>query len=416
MPSSLTSTSRLCSTAAGRLAQLTVASLGLTTWLAACGGDDTVPTDASTAPDAALDAGALDAGPPPEPRADYGVRGAFPVGNRRVVMDDGSGSRALPVELWYPAAEAARTVSETGVPLADFERGTPHEARMTELVAASDPACLRAQTASAPAPAAATRTAPWPLVVFSHCHVCTRFDVAEVAERLASHGIVVAAPDHEGNTLWDFEAGTAAELGSDFLAVRVRDVRRVLDRLLEAGATEVPEDLRGRLDPARAGVMGHSFGGLTTGAVVAEEPRFIAALSIAAPISFLTGTRPSSVETPFLLLLAREDNSIMEAGNTVIRNDFRRLAGPAWLVEVDDAGHWSFSDIAGLGGTNFLAGCGAGTRQTAPGETFDYLDNAAARDLAADVAAAFFAVHLLDDPGGATALERLPLPAHVTRR
>lgn len=393
----------------------------LSALLSACGDDDGATNDAGTLPDAsldagALDAGAMDAGPPPEPRVDYGVRGAFPVGNRRVVMDDGTGSRALPVELWYPAAESARTASEAGVPLAAFESGRPHDARMMELVAASDPACLRAQTAAAPDVAAATRTAPWPLVVFSHCHVCTRFDVAEVAERLASHGIVVAAPDHEGNTLWDFEAGMAADVGSAFLAVRVRDVRRVLDRLLDAGATEIPEDLRGHFDAAHAGVMGHSFGGVTTGAVVAEEPRFIAALSIAAPISLISGTRPASVTTPYLLLLAREDNSITEAGNMVMRNDFRRLGGPAWLVEVDDAGHWSFSDIAGLGGTNFLAGCGAGTRQTVADETFRYLENGTARDLAADVATAFFAVYLLDDPGGATTLARLPVPAHVSNR
>jgi predicted dienelactone hydrolase len=400
---------------ARRAPRLALLACTLAALCGACGGDD-ASSDAGSATDLGVDASAIDAGPPPEPRADYGVRGAFPVGNRRVVMDDGSGSRALPVELWYPATEPARAASEAGAPLADFERGTPHEARMAELVAASDPACLRVRTASAPAPAAVTRTVPWPLVVFSHCHVCTRFDVAEVAERLASHGIVVAAPDHEGNTLWDFEAGTAADVGSAFLAVRVRDVRRVLDRLLDGGAMEIPDDLRGRLDPARAGVMGHSFGGVTTGAVVAEEPRFVAALSIAAPISLLSGTRPSSVRTPYLLLLAREDNSITEAGNNVMRNDFRRLGGPAWLVEVDDAGHWSFSDIAGLGGTNFLAGCGTGTRQTVADETFEYLENGAARDLASDVAAAFFAIFLLDDPGGATTLARLPVPAHVSRR
>ncbi len=402
-----------------RPASLLVA-FALAASLGACGDDDTGPPDAAPprdgATDAGLDAGALDAGPPPEPRADYGVPGPFPVGNRRVVMDDGSGTRPLPVELWYPADASARAAATTGQPLADFERGTPHEARLAALVAASEPSCVRTGTASASAPAAATRSAAWPVVVFSHCHVCTRFDVAEVAERLASHGVVVAAPDHEGNTLWDLEAGVAADVGSAFLAVRVRDVRRVLDRLLDAGATEVPDDLRGRLDPLRAGVMGHSFGGITTGAVVAEDPRFVAALSIAAPISLISGTRPTRVETPYLLLLAREDNSITEAGNMVMRNDFRRLAGPAWLVEVDDAGHWSFSDIAGLGGTNFLAGCGEGVRQTVPGESFAYLENAAARDLAADVAAAFFAVYLLDDPGGATTLERLPDPAHVTRR
>lgn len=382
--------------------------------LAACGDDVAPPTDASPA-DVGVDGGRFDAGPPIEPLRDYGVAGPYVVGNRRITMDDGSGTRALPVELWYPADESARAAALAGQPMTAFETGTSHGTRLAELVAASDPTCLRVTTASAATPPAATSASPWPVVVFSHCHTCTRFDVAEIAERLASHGIVVAAPDHEGNTLWDFEAGTSADVSNEFLVVRVADVRRVLDRLLDATAAELPDDLRGHLDPARAAVMGHSYGAVTTGAVVTADARFIAALAIAAPISILGGTRPADIDTPYLFLLAREDNSITETGNGVMRNDYRRLAGPAWLIEVDDAGHFSFSDIAALGGDRFLAGCGMGTRQTTPHDPFTYLDNALARDLAADVAAGFFAVYLLDDPGGATFLSRLDVPAHVVR-
>ena len=385
----------------------------------ACGDDDVIaPVDAAT-PDLGVDGGNVDLGPPVEPLRDYGVAGSYVVGNRRITMDDGSGTRALPVELWYPADESARAAAATGQPMAAFETGSPHEARLTELVATSSAACLRATTRSAAAPAAATSATPWPVVVFSHCHACTRFDVAEMAERLASHGIVVAAPDHEGNTLWDFEAGMSADVGNAFLAVRVSDVRRVLDRLLDATATEIPADLRGHIDATRAAVMGHSFGGLTTGATVSVDTRFVAALSIATPISALGGIRPANITIPYLLLLAREDNSITETGNGLMRNDYRRLAGPAWLVEVDDAGHWSFSDIAGIGGgaapgPNLLAGCGMAMRQTMPDESFTYLENGSARELASDVAAGFFAIYLLGDPGGATFLSRLTAPAHVS--
>ena len=57
-----------------------------------------------------------------------------------------------------------------------------------------------------------------------------------------------------------------------------------------------------------------------------------------------------------------------------------------------------------------------GTRQTTPHDPFTYLDNALAHDLAADIAVAFFAVYLLNDPGSATFLARLDVPAHVVRR
>ena len=40
------------------------------------------------------------------------------------------------------------------------------------------------------------RTASFPLVVFSHHYEGVRFALFSVAERLASLGFVVAAPDH----------------------------------------------------------------------------------------------------------------------------------------------------------------------------------------------------------------------------
>jgi len=356
--------------------------------------------------DAAVDAGFTDGG---MPRSDYGASGPDPVGNVRVSMTDRTGARVLPVELWYPAAESARAASEAGQSMGEFERGTPAEAGLAAALA-SAPACVRARTRSAAAPAASTRRASMPAVVFSHCHGCTRFDVAEVAERLASHGILVAAPDHLGDTLWD---ATLAAIAPEFLAVRASDLSSVLDRLLDPTAPEVPADLRGRIDAARIGAMGHSFGGVTTGAVVASDARFVSALSVAAPISALGTLRAADVRVPYLFLVASEDNSIGSAGNRLMRRDHAALGASSWLVEVQDAGHWSFSDIAGLDPA-LQAGCGAGTRQEAPHAPFTYVDNATARALASDVAAAFFALTLLDDPGAANLLSALPLPASVS--
>ncbi|MEQ9076704.1 MAG: hypothetical protein RLP09_22795, partial [Sandaracinaceae bacterium] len=134
--------------------------------------------------------------------------------------------------------------------------------------------------------------------------------------------------------------------------------------------------------------------------------RFRAGLAVAAPLTALGGgVTAGDITTPFAFVLAMEDNSITEAGNRLIRNEHRRLGAPSLLVEVEDAGHWSFSDHAGLVDL-FAAGCGEGERQTSPGEAFTYLDNATARDVAAGVAAAFFGRHLLDDPGGLTPILR----------
>lgn len=341
------------------------------------------PLDVPALPDVPTDAG-------PVIGEIYGEPGPYPVGNRRVVMLDRSGARMLPVELWYPAVEAAREAASAGQPMAAFEAGTEHEAALMTAIEGSPASCIRSQTASALASAALAEPALLPVVVFSHCHACVRFDVAEVSERLASHGIVVAAPDHLDNTFWD---ETPAPVGAAFLEVRVSDVRSVLDRLLDPSAAEMPDDLRGRIDPDRAAVMGHSFGAATTGPVVLEDDRFVAALAIAAPISILAGLDPADIEVPFLFLLAEQDNSIGAAGNIVIRNDFRAMTTPSYLVEVPGAGHWSFTDIAGLGG-QFRPGCAE------LDDRFAYPDPALHRELAADTAMGFFAARLLGDPEG----------------
>lgn len=380
-------------------------------------------TDAAIDDDAGSDAGPIDTGPrPPDaftrdaswsdagmPLTDYGTEGPHPVGNVRTTMLDRTGTRMLPVEIWYPADESARAAASTGQPMTAFEQSTANETMLASLVSTAPATCIRTQTHSAAGPAAATSTTSWPAVVFSHCHGCVRFDVAEIAERLASHGMVVAAPDHLEDTLWDT---TLAGLNTDYLAVRVSDVSSVLDRLLDATATEVPADLRGHIDAAHVGVMGHSYGAITAGAAVLADTRFIAGMSIAAPPSALS-VAVADIHVPYLFLLAGEDNSIGSIGNRLIRTDYAAVSGPAWLVDVADAGHFSFSDIAGLH-ASWNAGCGMGVRQDPPHAPFTYVDNVAARELGADVAAAFFASTLLGDAAAVNELSALDTPAFVS--
>ncbi|MEM9074077.1 MAG: hypothetical protein AAGE52_36635 [Myxococcota bacterium] len=361
-------------------------------------GDSDSGVDSDSAIDSAVDVPDANL---PEPLADYLSEGPLPVGNLRFELTDDARSRTLPVELWYPADESARAEAEAGQSIAAFEREPPRDEVFAGLLADA-PDCVRAQTRSANAPAPAE--GPWPLVVFSHCHSCTRFDVAFVAERLASFGIAVAAPDHEGNTLWDELNGESAAVGEEFLNVRVADMQFVRTALLEG--TQVPDAVQGRFDEARVGVMGHSFGAATAGITAARDSRFRAGLAMAAPLTALGGdVEIRNLTTPFLFLVADEDNSIGTLGNMLIRTEHRRIDSASLLVEVEDAGHWSFSDYPGLVDL-FAAGCGMGERQTVPGEVFSYRDPDEAREIAGGAAVGWFAQHFLNDPGGTTALRR----------
>ena len=336
----------------------------------------------------------------------------YPVGHVDFVAVDAARGRTLRMTLWYPADPGAAAAAQTGMPVEDFvPAGADHDT-FAALVAKAPAACTSRRTHSAPGAKPASIQAQLPLAVFSHCLNCTRFSSFSIAESLASQGIAVLAPDHTGNTIFDGIAGTSAPLGADFLAVRAADVRFALDLALDPTSTVLPAEWRGRFDATKVGVYGHSFGGVTVGRVLSDDVRFKAGLAIAVPMGFL-GVKITNIHVPVAFLLAQEDNSITEAGNILIRQNFADATVPAWLWEVKDTGHFSFSNIADIK-EGYEPGCGDGVRQTVDGEKFTYLDNDIARGIAQHYVAAYFRLHLLGDASAAAELETAQPAGTVT--
>src|SRR5690606_6372290 len=112
--------------------------------------------------------------------------GPYPVGVTRVTFVDPVRDRPLRTEIWYPADESARDLPAS--PITDFV----------------DPS-LAGLLAGSTVPLTAVRDVPlspdgpFPFVAFSHGNGGVRFQNTFQAERLASHGFVVVAPDHTGN-------------------------------------------------------------------------------------------------------------------------------------------------------------------------------------------------------------------------
>ena len=152
-------------------------------------------------------------------------------------------------------------------------------------------------------------------------------------------------------------------------------------------------------------MFGHSFGAITTGLVLQDDPRPRAGVAIAAPLEnpLLPGVMMAAIAEPLLLVVAVEDNSITEFGNMAIRTNFGMANPPVWKLEFADTGHFAYSDLAGLS-DYFAAGCGDGERQT-NGEPFSYADPFAVRSLLAGRVTAFFALHLLGDEDARAQLE-----------
>ena len=168
--------------------------------------------------------------PPPDPA----MPGPWIAGTLETTLP-GPGGIELPVQAWFPASEAAESLYAYD----DLATGTAREA--------GRPDCAEAR----------------PVVVFSHGNQGMRWQSFFLAEHLASHGWIVVAPDHIGNTLF---SGVQLPL-SELLVRRPLDVAATFDGTVSAlGGSGGP--LEGCID-ASAGyaVAGHSFGGYTTLAV-----------------------------------------------------------------------------------------------------------------------------------------------------
>ncbi len=121
---------------------------------------------------------------------------------------------------------------------------------------------------------------PFPVVVFSHGASNNSIDYVYTLESLASHGFIVAAPDHVNNTQDDVRIDfvnaeakqnllpcydslpSPCSRGADVpksMTDRVHDVSAVLDAL--------PKWFGERVDMTRVGMMGHSRGTVTSLAV-----------------------------------------------------------------------------------------------------------------------------------------------------
>jgi dienelactone hydrolase len=268
------------------------------------------------------------------------ARGPHPVGVRSAEARDAARNRSLPVELWYPASD-----THAGQDLADATRD---RYKLLPILPDSLTEAVRD---------AAPRAGRFPLVLFSHGFAGHRRQSTFLCTHLASHGYVVAAVDHVGNTTLDVfqqiaaiqSTGTApdaAALLGDAATYRPEDVRRVLDGVLDGSLG----GLAAQVDPERIGMSGHSFGGWTTLAVTGAEPRIRAALPLApaggapaAPGDPLPGLLDLEWkrDVPTLFLVAERDTLLPMAA---VRALYERTKASKRLAVLAKADHQHFCD------------------------------------------------------------------------
>jgi len=264
--------------------------------------------------------------------------GPHDVGHRLLTMvDPDDDARELPVHVWYPATLASDDA------LAAYPLAGP---------------ITLPSTVAYDAPEATSDA--FPLLVFSHGYDGIATQSVELVEWLASHGFVVASPEHVGNS--QFEPATDFD---DAAALRVADVSHLIDLMIAKNET-ADDPLQGTLDPDRIGVLGHSFGGMTSvGMAIGwagnpADERVDAIFPISAVIrgDLQQDDRPSgnagftdatmaTASIPVFLLGGTEDLSVPIENNAIA---YKAMTGaPAlYKADIEGANHTHFANICSI--------------------------------------------------------------------
>lgn len=269
----------------------------------------------------------------PLPAFEYLDTGQYAVGVSTFTVDEDS-ERPLTVDVWYPIVE-----------------GTAGELQQYTLLPGvyyESPAAITAETTSMP-------VAEFPLVVYSHGSGGQRWIHSDYTEFIASHGYVVVAADHTGNTLFERFAGS--DLDIDLIAFqRPNDVSAVLDAILDSDSTEpLGAALAGSLTDDVI-VTGHSFGGFTSFATVSgvttAAGTYEADGRVDAIITLAPATGPqllpdevlALVDVPHLVIVGDSDDTTPIDPN-VERPWALTTGSPNYRVELVAAEHETFTDL-----------------------------------------------------------------------
>ena len=347
--------------------------------LTACGDSSDQPVAPANAPD---------------------MPGPFAVGhNSFTAIDPLRANRMLPVDVWYPAAAAdAQDAPRTNYPLA------PGIGLDSALAVDDLPVSAGKQQN---------------LLVFSHGYGGINTASVVLMETLASHGFIVIAPEHTGNSQ------TSNDDSFDQAAAnRVPDVAFLIDTMVDRGRQR-GDIFYGRIDENRIGVVGHSFGGMTSVGMASgwagadPDPRVAAIAPISAvfdaelqsdertgPNAGFTAEQLERITIPVMLMGGTEDSNVFIQNNSIAFEQMKNSTD-VYKVDIIGANHTHFANVCDIGQLLIKLGIlqdswpaiGAGDllepyATTCTAEAFSIVEAERLQNL---YIVSFFKRHLLDD-------------------
>ena len=253
--------------------------------------------------------------------------GEYPVGVLTLELGEEPGQQ--PLSVWYPADSESVTDMETEI--YDSSQVIPEAFR--SLIPDSMQGAVETNS---------YRDAPladgalYPVVIYSHGFGGHRDVAIFLTTHLASHGFVVASPEHIHRNL-PAQAFRTAESSPEKDQADVANTLAALDALFADSA-----------DTARVGVIGHSAGARTALDALAND-------SVVAAIPLAGGGEapPEAADKPILVIVAELDLTVPPESSLA---SYESASGPRTFVNLAQAGHNSFTDSCPV----ILAGGGLG--------------------------------------------------------
>jgi dienelactone hydrolase len=278
--------------------------------------------------------------------------------------------RELMVWLWYPGIVGAQAKSAEYIPSG--------WASVLPWRPVTIPGRVRVH-AVANAPIAANKRG-FPVLIFSTGFGNLPSDYTSLMEDIASHGYVVlgitstySAPVvrfPDGRTAYHLAAASFPResrqaiqaAGNRMVKVWAGDVRFAIDRLAQMNSD--PKDrFHGRLDLARVGLFGQSFGGAVAAEACSTDPRCKAAIDIDG--NLFDGVLKEGIKEPFLFVLSDWTLRPSWLQRTLARASVKRFqqqhaeltqemqdacqeSQHCWKVHVPGTRHFNFTDLAVL--------------------------------------------------------------------
>lgn len=335
------------------------------------------------------------------PAADHPeAPGPYPVGVTTVQLADPARidpvlqqPRPLLAEIWYPAADSAKGAMPTRFTEFYMDGKDTQMNTILTLAFKFDVTKIDATFKTVAVRDAEIAAGKFPLLVFSHGNGGMRAQNTFWCDHMASHGYIVAAVDHtrnacatscEGKVIpYDLEGRKQSAID------RPKDVSFLIDQMQGMNA-DTASRFHGRVDLEHIGVAGHSFGGFTAMAAAKLDPR----VDAIAPMAAVVPEFSTQSTKPLLLFIATEDDTIDAKGNAGARAYYEATTAPKYLVELKDAGHYSFSDMYQINPA-WGDGVGSGKRIT-NGDPLTYITMERAYALTNGYSTAFFDKYLKD--------------------